>query len=64
MFDPTSAVLAQYNFHEYGLCATGTKFDAMGKTYPCKSLTDAINELGHDVIDVVKMARHLGCSLA
>ena len=55
VFDPTSQVLEHWNFHQYGLCATGSTFSAKGKTFPCKSLPAIMVELGHRHVDIVKM---------
>ena len=54
VFDPTSAPLPQYAFHQYGLCGAGDSFVADGKRYPCKSLHAIMQELGHSQVDVLK----------
>lgn len=56
IFDPTCKPLPPpYHFHEYGVCASGTSFKAGEKVYPCRSMTQIVEELGHKHIDILKM---------
>ena len=54
VFDPTSAPLQQYAFHQYGLCGSGDSFAADGRRYPCKPLHAIMQELGHLQVDILK----------
>jgi hypothetical protein len=48
-------VLEHWNFHSYGLCATGNSFSAKGQQFPCKGLPAIMGELGHRYVDILKM---------
>ena len=54
VFDPTSAELPQYTYHQVGLCGSGDSFAAHGIRYPCKQLATIMAELGHTQLDVLK----------
>jgi len=54
VFDPTSTVLAQWNYHTWWMSFVDGSRPHKGTNYPMKSLKTVMNDLNHTTVDILK----------